>query len=242
MTLTPDPSVEHPWDLSVEEAKRLQRVLAPRVVSADCLPGPVRLVAGVDAACLPGSDHIYGAAALFDADTGCLLEAHAVRQEVAFPYVPGLFSFRELPPVLAALQGLSRRPDLVICDSQGVAHFRRFGLASHLGLLLDLPTIGSAKKRLIGRFEPPGDERGDWSALSDEESGDVIGRVLRTQAGVRPMFVSIGHRVSLDTAAHWILRFCDPYRQPEPVRAAHDACNGLRVEHGELRCREQPGR
>jgi deoxyribonuclease V len=138
-----------------------------------------------------------------------------------FPYVPGLFAFRELPALLTALERLTVSPDLLICDGQGVAHPRRFGLASHLGVVTGLPSIGVAKTPM-GHYDPPGPERGDWTALRD--GNDVVGRALRTQREVKPLFVSIGHRTDLDTACAQVLRLAPKYRQPETTRRADRLC------------------
>jgi deoxyribonuclease V len=135
-----------------------------------------------------------------------------------FPYVPGYLSFREIPAVLAVLERLSVRPDLVLCDGQGIAHPRRFGLASHIGVLTGLPTVGVAKSRLVGTHGEPGRERGDWVPLMDKD--EIIGAVLRTRAGVKPIYVSIGHRVALETAIAFVLACTTRYRLPETTRAA----------------------
>ena len=140
------------------------------------------------------------------------------------PYIPGLLSFREIPAVLAAWEQLTVLPDLLLCDGQGLAHPRRFGLACHLGLLLDLPTIGVAKSRLIGSHVPPAPDKGSWQPLEDK--GEVIGAVLRTRANVTPVYVSSGHRVSLRTAVAWTLRCVTRYRLPETTRAAHRLASG----------------
>jgi deoxyribonuclease V len=142
-----------------------------------------------------------------------------VCQPTAFPYVPGLLSFRELPAVLAAIEQLRILPDLYLCDGQGLAHPRRFGLACHLGVLLDAPTIGVAKTRLIGTHAPPPAEKGGWTPL--EDGGEVIGAVLRTRSGVKPVYVSIGHRVSLATSVRLTLACTSRYRLPETIRQAH---------------------
>jgi deoxyribonuclease V len=141
------------------------------------------------------------------------------RQPTRFPYVPGLLSFREIPAILEALDRLHQAPDLLLCDGQGLAHPRRFGLACHLGLLCDLPSIGVAKSRLIGRHGEPPDLQGAWVPLLDRE--DVIGAVVRTRQGVKPLYISIGHRISLDSAIHYTLACTTRYKLPETTRAAH---------------------
>lgn len=153
-----------------------------------------------------------------------LLDYVVITAELRFPYVPGLLSFRECPPALAALRALPQRPDLLLCDGQGLAHPRRFGIACHLGILLDIPSIGAAKSRLTGIHEEPHGERGSQALLLDGE--DTIGAVLRTRAKVRPIYVSIGHRVSLATAIALTLQCAPRYRIPEPTRQAHKFASG----------------
>jgi deoxyribonuclease V len=155
-----------------------------------------------------------------------VVESAGVRAKARFPYVPGYLSFREIPPLLEAFAKLEAVPDLIICDGQGRAHPRRFGLACHLGVLLDLPTLGCAKSRLIGEHREPGPRRGAHTQL--REGGEVIGEVVRTRSGVKPVFVSVGHRVCLETARRTVLRLAVRYRLPEPVRAAHREVNRLR--------------
>jgi deoxyribonuclease V len=147
-----------------------------------------------------------------------VVETATVKAEVRFPYIPGLLSFREMRAALAALRRLRIRPDLLLCDGQGIAHPRRFGLASHLGVLAALPAIGVAKSRLIGAHENPASERGNWTPLIDD--GEIIGAVLRTWTAVRPVYVSIGHRVSLETAIRFTLACTGRFRLPETTRAA----------------------
>ncbi len=154
-----------------------------------------------------------------------LVEDSNVQGEVDFPYVPGLLSFRESPLLIKAFEGLKITPDLVLVDGQGVAHPRRFGIAAHLGLLLDIPTIGCAKSRLCGTFEEPGVEAGSTSNLKDVD--EVIGRVVRTRTNTRPVYVSVGHKVSLRQAVIWTLRCCRGFRLPEPTRLAHQAAGGF---------------
>lgn len=147
------------------------------------------------------------------------VEQAMARQPTRFPYVPGYLSFREAPAVLAALKQLRQPPDLLLCDGQGLAHPRRFGLACHLGLLLDIPSIGVAKSRLIGTHAEVPEAKGDWAALEDH--GEIIGAVLRTRAGAKPVYVSVGHRVSLATAIDYVMRCTTRYRLPETTRHAH---------------------
>lgn len=147
-----------------------------------------------------------------------IVESALIDRPLTFPYVPGLLSFREAPATLELLEQLSEKPDLLLVDGQGLAHPRRFGLACHLGLLADVPTIGVAKSRLIGTYQEPGIERGAWSEPVD--GGEIIGAVLRTRSAVRPVFVSIGHRISLKTAIDLVLCCTGRFRLPEPIRVA----------------------
>ena len=213
----------HRWDIGIQEAKEVQQGLASRVSTVDSLASP-RHVAGID---ISGADEkgvAKGAAVLVSFPGLNVLEVSVVEDEVSFPYVPGLLSFRESPLVLKALEGLSIEPDLIMVDGQGMAHPRRFGIACHVGLLLDLPTIGCAKSRLFGIHADPGNEVGDFSELYNGD--DVIGIALRTKAKTNPIYVSVGHRVSLDSARRWILECGGGYRVPEPTRYAHLAAGG----------------
>jgi deoxyribonuclease V len=178
----------------------------------------VQYIGGADVAYNELEQHMVGAIVVLDADTLEVVDRAYQEMEITFPYVPGLFSFREVPPLVAAHQKLKTKPDLIVCDGHGIAHPKGIGMASHLGIALDVPTIGCAKTRLVGRYDEVGAKRGSFSALIFDEK--EIGRVLRTQDGINPMFVSIGHKVSLDTACTWVLRLCSQYRQPETTRHA----------------------
>ncbi|OYW88725.1 MAG: endonuclease V [Hyphomonas sp. 32-62-5] len=207
----------HSWDLTPKEAVTLQRELAGRVEREDRL-GLVSRVAGVDVSYHAATGRLAAAAVVLDALSLQVMDVQIVLGKPVFPYVPGLFSFRELPPVLAALEKLTAPPDLIVCDGQGIAHPRRFGLACHLGVWTGLPTIGCAKSRLTGTHDMPGTRRGSRAPLMDK--GEQIGAVLRTRDGVAPVFVSTGHRVSLGTACAWVLRLAPRYRLPETTRIA----------------------
>jgi deoxyribonuclease V len=217
--------VLHDWDLSVAEARALQERLQRRVLAEDRLRD-VRRVAGVDVSYDRGSPVLYAAVVVLDARTAEPIEAAGVRARAKFPYVPGYLSFRELPAAIEALGRLRQRPDLVICDGHGRAHPRRFGLASHLGVWLDLPSIGCAKSVLIGQYREPGARRGCHTRLFAD--GETIGEAVRTRDGVKPVFVSVGHRVSLPTARRWVLDLARGLRLPETTRAAHREVNRLR--------------
>ena len=207
----------HPWDLAPAEARKLQEELAGRVELRDRF-GPVHRIAGVDIGFEDDGRTTRAAVAVLDAKTLELVEHAIARQPTRFPYIPGLLSFREIPAALAALDRLARPPDLLLCDGQGYAHPRRFGLACHLGLLTDLPSLGVAKSRFIGQHEETPTKKGDWSPLLDD--GEVIGAVLCTRDGVKPVYVSTGHRVSLGQAITFTLGACTRFRLPETTRWA----------------------
>ncbi|MFI2032431.1 endonuclease V [Streptomyces buecherae] len=224
------------WPRTEAEATAVQERLRGAVdaSSAATLPGAPGLVVGVDVAYDDERDLVAAAAVALDArGLARVAEATAVGR-VSFPYVPGLLAFREIPTVLAALDRLGHTPDLVVCDGYGLAHPRRFGLASHLGVITGLPTIGVAKSPFVFRHDPPGQRRGDASPLWD--GTQEVGRALRTQPGVKPVFVSVGHRMTLDAACAHALRLSPRYRLPETTRAADAACRralaALAREHG----------
>lgn len=220
---TTDGAPLHSWDVSPREARELQSRLAERIERGDRL-GPVARVAGVDVG-FEDSGRVARAAVAVLSWPDLRLEAQAIaRLPVSFPYVPGLLSFRELPAVLAAWKRLAVLPDLVLCDGQGLAHPRRLGLACHLGLWLDIPTIGVAKTRLVGSHGPVPEAKGQWTPLQDGE--ETIGAVLRSRAGTKPLFVSAGHRVGLETAVAWTLACLTRYRLPETTRQAHRLASG----------------
>lgn len=211
------------WPATEDQARAVQDELRGRVVLDEPGPPPgTGRVTGVDVAYDDERDVVVAAAVVLDASTlDVVAEATAVGQ-VPFPYVPGLLAFREIPAVLAALEALPCAPGLVVCDGYGLAHPRRFGLASHLGVLTGLPTIGVAKNPFTFTYDEPGAPRGSASPLLAGE--EEVGRALRTQAGVKPVFVSVGHRVTLDTACAHTLHFAPRFRQPETTRHADALC------------------
>jgi len=218
----------HRWDLPPRQAIELQKDLARRVVLSNRLPQQIRTVAGVDVSYRKHGTRFFAAVVVLSFPE--LIphdEAHAVA-DVSFPYIPGLLSFRELPVVLDAFRKLKTEPDLVLVDGQGVAHPRRIGLASHLGLWLDRPTIGCAKSRLTGEFLEVGKRKGDWVELLD--GAERIGAVVRTRNRVKPMVISPGHLVDHDSAVRLSLACTGRYRMPEPTRLAHLATNRIRRE------------
>jgi deoxyribonuclease V len=215
--------ISHPWPATAAAAIALQRQLRERVIVADQL-GTVRLVAGLDVG--PESDGRVMRAAVAVLSFPDLKTADQVvaRRPESFPYIPGLLSFREIPALLDALAKLGVTPDLLLCDGQGLAHPRRFGLACHLGVLTGIPSIGVAKSLLVGEHAPLPFARGAWRPLRHQ--GEVVGAALRTRAGVAPVYVSIGHKVSLATAIDYVLACAPRYRLPETTRAAHRLASG----------------
>lgn len=214
----------HDWDVSPAEARAIQEQLRNRVVTQDTF-APLHTVAGVDVGFEERGKITRAAVVVLEYPGLTVLEKRLHREPTRFPYVPGLLSFREIPAVLGALTALRTRPDLLLCDGQGYAHPRRFGLACHLGVLTDIPSIGAAKSRLIGRYADPGPDKGNWSALTDQ--GETIGAVLRTRSHISPMFISVGHRVCLDSAIRLVLDCCTRYRLPETTRQAHRLASDL---------------
>mgnify|MGYP002622748421 FL=1 len=213
-------AVPHEWPNDQAEAEAIQDRLRPsvRVEPDDAPPPRPRLVAGLDVAYAKDDDRLAAAVVVLDSGTLEVVESVSAVGRAAFPYIPGLFAFRELPTLITALERLTTAPDLLVCDGQGVAHPRRFGLACHLGVLTGLPSIGIAKQSLIGTYADPAPERGAWSPIRD--GGEIVGRALRTQTGVKPVFVSVGHRVSLAAATDLALRLAPSYRLPETTRRA----------------------
>lgn len=213
----------HPWDISPTEAIAIQQQLRGEVVREDRL-GPVRHVAGVDVGFEEGGALTRAAVAVLGFPSLELVDHAIFHVPTRFPYVPGLLSFREIPAVIGALEKLTVIPDLLLCDGQGIAHPRRCGIASHLGLLCGIPSIGVAKTRLIGEHvEPPG-LRGASVPLLDH--GETIGAVLRSRPGVKPLYISIGHRISLATALDYVMACVTRYRLPETTRWAHRLASG----------------
>ncbi|MFI5766705.1 endonuclease V [Streptomyces sp. NPDC051563] len=206
------------------EAKAIQDELRDRVVLTETGPPPGEgLIAGVDVAYDDERDLVAAAAVVLDAATLRVVEEATSVGRVSFPYVPGLLAFRELPTVLAALEALTVTPGLVVCDGYGLAHPRRFGLACHLGVVTGLPAIGVAKNPFTFTYEEPGARRGDLSPLRASD-GAVVGRALRTQDGIKPVYVSVGHRVSLDNACAHALALSPRFRIPETTRHADSLC------------------
>lgn len=208
----------HTWNRTPKEAAALQGRLAGQVRLSP-IRKTIRLVAGLDCAFSRDRRRIGAVIVVLSFPELEVVETIQASEEVRFPYVPGLLSFREAPVCLKAAEKLKSRPDVFLVDGQGYAHPRRLGLASHLGLCLNTPTVGCAKSRLIGTYEEPAPEKGSYTALMDKQ--EIIGAVVRTRTNVKPLFVSVGHRCTLEDAIDLTLRCTARYRLPEPTRLAH---------------------
>lgn len=208
----------HDWDLSTSEAKVIQEELRKEVITEDKLEKPVKYVAGVDMGFEADGTISRAAVAVLSFPDLQLQEQSIAKRATTFPYIPGFLSFREIPAVLDALQKINTIPDIILCDGQGLAHPRRLGIACHLGVLLDMPTIGVAKSWLIGDYEEVPQPRGSWKPLIHNQ--ETIGAVLRTRSNVKPLYISSGHRISLPTAIDYVLRCSPKYRLPETTRIA----------------------
>jgi len=213
----------HGWQLSPAQALAIQRQLAVKV-SRDNEVSQPRFIAGVDISAGRALAAARGAVVVLSYPELRVVETKIAEGHLDFPYIAGLLSFRESPLTLVACEQLSITPDLIMVDGQGVAHPRRLGLASHLGLWLNVPTIGCAKSLLCGRHEEPGTGPGSYTEIIDKE--ETIGVALRTRPGVKPVYVSIGHKIDLEAAIYWVLACCRGYRLPEPTRLAHLAAGG----------------
>jgi len=214
----------HSWQVSTTEALDIQRRLARQVSRSSQITNP-RFIAGVDISAGKAQGVATAAVVVLEYPEPRLVETQVAQGRLDFPYVPGLLSFRESPLTLAACEKLSITPDLILVDGQGIAHPRRLGLASHLGLLLNTPTIGCAKSLLCGQHDEPDIDAGSYAEMVDR--GKTIGVALRIKPGVKPVYVSIGHKVDLETAIYWVLKCCRGYRLPEPTRLAHLAAGGI---------------
>lgn len=218
----------HDWDLTPREAVVLQRELAARVL-ADRFDGDlndIKLVAGCDVSFDKFSPQLFAGIVVLRLPELEIVEQVGVLTEAKFPYVPGLLSFRELPPLLEAWEKLQCEPDAVLFDGHGLAHPRRIGLACHAGLFLDRPCVGCGKTKLVGDYETPGETRGDWSEMTHR--GEIIGAALRTKNRVNPMFISPGYKIDLPTSIELTLRCTAKHRMPEPTRHAHLLVNAMR--------------
>jgi deoxyribonuclease V len=218
----------HSWDLTPKEAVALQKELAGRIDGRTPLTR-WDLVAGADVSYNRFDTTFYASVVVIRAADGSVVETQSAVGEVTFPYVPGLLSFRETPIVLEALAKVRSEPDVVMVECHGYAHPRRFGLACHIGLWVEQPCLGCAKSRLVGEFKEPQKATGSISPLIDHD--EVIGQVVRTKTGIKPVFVSVGHRIDLASAVRVVLSTCYGYRLPEPTRQAHQHANAMRRQH-----------
>jgi deoxyribonuclease V len=235
----------HSWNLSYTQAVELQKRFASEVRFTPLKKSP-RLTAGIDCALSKDGQKIIAAVVVLKIKTAGqnlwepsetpgfeIVETTSAIRQLSFPYIPGLLSFREAPVCIAAVEKLNLEPDAFIVDGQGIAHPRRLGLAAHLGLFLDRPMIGCAKSRLVGVFEEPAGRKGAYSLLKDHD--EVIGAVVRTRTNVKPVFVSVGHRCSLEDAVKTVLKCTTKYRLPEPTRLAHQTVGKVKQDHEETR-------
>jgi len=214
----------HEWEVSSALAREIQLSLAKRVVTENGVINP-RLIAGIDISSPDAQGVARGAVVVLSYPELNIVEIEIAQGKITMPYIPGLLSFRESPLILDACERLSNIPDLVLIDGQGIAHPRRLGLASHVGLCLCLPTIGCAKSILCGQHQPLAEQAGSHAELLD--SGELIGAALRTKSGVKPIYVSVGHKIDLASALQCVINCCRGYRLPEPTRLAHLAAGGM---------------
>jgi deoxyribonuclease V len=225
MGMAMQPQLETRWNLTPREAMRLQESLREHVELQDRF-GEIRFVAGADMAFDPETEVAFAGVIVYGFPGFEEVERRMARRQLRFPYIPGLLSFRESPVLLAAFARLRTEPDLILIDGQGRAHPRRFGIACHIGILLDKPTIGCAKSRLVGEHQEPGKKAGSTTPLMLE--GERLGVVLRTRDDVRPIYVTTGHRVSLDSAVGLVKQCVDGFRIPKPTREADHYVRDLR--------------
>lgn len=220
-----------PFDGSVARARDFQEAVRRRVRIVPVDLSRIRTVCAADATHLPDGSAVAAALVVVELEGGRVVDEAFAVVPITFPYVPGYLAFREGPAVLAAFGRLAVRPDALLFDGQGIAHPRRCGIAAHVGVLLDLPSVGCAKSRLVGDFDPPGRERGDRSPLTID--GEEVGAVLRTRSGVSPVYVSPGHRADIPTSVELVMRLCSRYRLPDAARLAHGRTQEIRKGRGE---------
>lgn len=209
---------QHSWDMTPRDAIALQKRWSKRVITQDRF-AEVASVAGVDVGFEDQNRITRAAIVVLSFPELQPIDSALVKQPTSYPYIPGLLSFREMPAILKAYQQLQIQPDLLLCDGQGIAHPRRFGIACHLGVWLDVPAIGVGKTRLTGTYSEPANVKGEWQPLEDR--GERIGAVLRSRQGVKPIYVSPGHRISLESSVAWVMRCITRYKLPETTRQAH---------------------
>ena len=208
----------HPWKVSARQAVSIQQKLRNRLIIGNRMP-EIRKIAGVDVAF--SDKQAFCAVCVFDYPDLNLIETKTAKSKINFPYVPGLLTFREGPVILEALRKIKHKPDLVLFDGQGICHPRRMGIAAHMGLFLNIPSIGCAKSHLYGAFKMPGKNKGAFSFIHEIKTNEVLGIALRTRKNIKPIFVSCGYKSSLMQVKYLILSLCPKYRIPQPLRYAH---------------------
>ncbi len=218
----------HPWDITYNEAIDIQKKLSSNVILQP-FNSDLKFIAGADVSYSKDDDLFFAGVIVLRFPDMTIVEESIASDKVNFPYIPGLLSFRESPILIKAFEKLNIIPDVVIIDGQGIAHPRGLGIASHIGLLLDIPTIGCAKNILVGHYDEPGSETGDHSAIIFNKK--VIGAVLRTKKNVSPVFISPGHKINMSSSIDIVMKTCRGYRLPEPTRQAHLLVNRVRMAH-----------
>ncbi len=221
----------HPWNVTHEEAVKIQKCLRDKVILKR-IDKRINYIAGLDVSYAKGANAVWAGVVVLDFPSLVKIEEEWIQKKVSFPYIPGLLSFREIPALLEALRKIEVEPDLIFCDGQGIAHPRGLGIASHLGVLLHKPTIGCAKSRLVGEFDPVGQDRGDYVYLRYQNR--IIGAVVRTRSRVKPIFISPGYGVMLQDCIRFVIETCPTYRIPEPTRQAHLLVNSVRCDPGTI--------
>ena len=221
----------HPWNVTHEEAVKIQKCLRDKVILKR-IDKRINYIAGLDVSYAKGANTVWAGVVVLDFPSLAKIEEGWAQSKVSFPYIPGLLSFREIPALLDVLREIEVEPDLIFCDGQGIAHPRGLGIASHLGVLLHKPTIGCAKSRLVGEFDPVGQDRGDYVYLRYQNR--IIGAVVRTRSRVKPIFISPGYGVMLQDCIRFVLETCPTYRIPEPTRQAHLLVNSVRCDPGTI--------
>ena len=221
----------HPWNVTHEEAVKIQKCLRDKVILKR-IDKRINYIAGLDVSYAKGANTVWAGVVVLDFPSLVKIEEGWIQKKVSFPYIPGLLGFREIPALLEVLRKIEVEPDLIFCDGQGIAHPRGLGIASHLGVLLHKPTIGCAKSRLVGEFDPVGQDRGDYVYLRYQNR--VIGAVVRTRSRVKPIFISPGYGVMLQDCIRFVLETCPTYRIPEPTRQAHLLVNSVRCDPGTI--------
>jgi len=219
----------HPWKVTPKQGLKIQKELADQVELKNHLQTP-QLIAGADISLTRESKEAFAGIVVLNARTLEIVDEYFIRGKIEFPYIPGLLSFREAPLLLKLFKKVSPAPQLVFFDGQGIAHPRKLGLASHMGLFLNCPTIGCGKSRLTGTYREPGLKKGCRSRLADPHN-NTLGTVLRTRDNCKPVYISVGHQIDLETAVRWTMKCTTRYRIPEPTRLAHNRVNDYRKSH-----------